>query len=126
MFVDKNILQYANWKGKCTHLVQVPVCKSKESFVRMNQRKEFIDNLPKQIISTTNNRVSISSATGWIMKQLAKIHEDEFIYVCNELGYSIGTKRMDIDTSQAMWDEAKINTRSQRIILRYLHGTFGK
>ena len=115
-----------NWKGKCTHLVQLPVCKSKESFVRMNQKKRFVDNLPMQLICRKNNDVSVSSAAGWIMKRLAQIHEDEFMNVCNELGYSIGTKKMDIDTSQAMWDEANVNTRSQRTILRYLHGTFGK
>ena len=33
---------------------------------------------------------------------------------------------MDNDTSMAMWEEANINTRSQRTILRYLHTTFGK
>ena len=33
---------------------------------------------------------------------------------------------MDATTAQAMWEEANINIRSQRTILRYLRGTFGK
>ena len=33
---------------------------------------------------------------------------------------------MDNDTAVAMWDEANVNTRSQRTILQYLRATFGK
>lgn len=126
MFVDKKILQYVNWKGKLTHLVPIPVCSSAKSFTRMNQRKRFIDDLPKYIAGSFECRKDNSKVAGWIMKRLGQIHEDEFIKVCSQLGLAIGTKRMDHDTSHAMWEEANVNSRSQRTILRYLHGTFGK
>ena len=33
---------------------------------------------------------------------------------------------MDVDTTQAMWEEANVGTNQQPIILRYMHGTFGR
>ena len=127
LFVDKNIMQFNNWKGKKTHLVQVPVCSNKETFRRMNQKKRFIDNIPNQIIGY-NERGNIDEAevAGWIIRRLGQLHEESFMKVCVDLGFSIGSRRMDMETSQAMWEEANVNTRSQRTILRYLHGTFGR
>ena len=93
LFVGKNIMQFNNWKGKKTHLIQVPVCSNKETFRRMNQKKQFIDNIPKQIIGG-NERGNIDEAevAGWIIQRLGQLHEESFMKVCVDLGFSIGSR----------------------------------
>ena len=32
---------------------------------------------------------------------------------------------MDVSTAMAMWEEANVGTKSQKVILQYMRGTFG-
>jgi hypothetical protein len=44
------------------------------------------------------------------MRQLGYLYEDKFVKVGKELGYNFAMERMDVNMTQAMWDEANINT----------------
>ena len=120
-----NILRYTNFRGIETHLVKIPVCSNEMSFMRVNQMYGFIDKLPS-LIRGGNNNINLEEVSGWIIKRLGGLYETSFKNVGFELGYSMGSTVMDMDTAVAMWDEANVNTRSQRTILRYFKATFGK
>ena len=50
-FPNYNLLSYTNWGGSISQLLNIPLCKSKLSFDRMNRKRRFIDNLSKYIYS---------------------------------------------------------------------------
>ena len=124
-FEKEDLLSFQNWKGEQVSMIQIPKCKNKESFDRMNRRKKFIDNLPSSIIGRRSG-LEANEVRRWIMNRLGKMDEDGFVKVAAELGYNLKGKVMDQHTAEAMWDDANVNTRSQRMILRYFRATFGK
>ena len=125
-FRNKNILNYKNWRRNDKHLMVVPKCTTYESFVTTNNSTKFIDSLPSMIHGCKNNKDKDAEVSGWIIKRLGKKHEETLLNVCREMGYNIGQLQMELHTAVAMWDEANINTESQRVVLRYLRGCFGK
>ena len=126
-FPKEGILNYSDYKGVEHALVQVPVCNTKESFIRSNQRGKFIDRLPSTICGGKNAKVNEDIVAEWILNRLGKRHELSFIRTANDLGYNVGSKlKMEDNTAFAMWDESNSNSKSQRVILRYMRGSFGK
>lgn len=124
MFPKEKILSYQNWRGIKNELVQVPVCKNKETFDRMNRSKGFIDSIPS-LIRGANTSIDNGEVASWVIRRLGHLYEDKFVKVGKELGYNFAMERMDVNMAQAMWDEANINTRSQRTIMRYMKASFG-
>ena len=51
-------------------------------------------------------------------------HEDVSLLVAKQRGLPI-LQKMDEHTAAAMWKESKTSIYSQRIILKFLRGTFG-
>ena len=119
-FEKKDLLQFENWKGNICNVVAIPVCKSKASFMKLNNKFKFIDNLAKYV------GIELDAAE-WIVLRMARLYENEFIKVGLNLGLIHNCKKMDNGTAAAaMWEEANCNTKQQRIMLRYLRATFGR
>jgi len=91
----------------------------------MNRKRRFIDNLPKYICGNDNVEQE-EEVSGWIIQRLSTLHKEQFLKCADEMGYPLLIKKMDEDTSEAMWNDANVNTRSARVILRYLKAIFGK
>ena len=124
MFPKYNLMKYTNWNGKDTQLIKIPICTTQKSFLTMNHRTGFIDDLPKNIRGG-NETIREEDVVSWILERFINKYESVFLELCEKLGYPLIGRKMDIDTAQAMWDESNVNTRSQRTILRYLRATFG-
>ena len=95
-----NILHYNNYKVLCNIVSTIPVCKNGSSFARTNCAVgKWFDHLPSYIRGN-NLDISDSEVAGCMIKQLATLHDDSFVNVSEELlGYSIGSKQMDIHTN---------------------------
>ncbi len=90
-------------------MVQVPVCKNKETFDRMNRSKGFIDSIPS-LIRGVNTSIDNGEVVSWIIRRLGYLFEDKFVKLGKELGYNFAMERMDVNMAQAMWDKTNINT----------------
>ena len=129
LFPKEGILNYTSFKGVEHSMLHVPVCKNKKTFIRMDQKRKFIESLPSLICNSNNNNDEnqTEKATEWILYRMAKQNEEVFIRVANDLGYNLGIqKEMDSSTAHAMWDGSNTNIKSQRVIVKYLKGTFGR
>ena len=62
----------------------------------------------------------------WLLTSLTKLRNEEFIVAAEAAGLLLNGKTMDAESSTAMWEEANINCRQQRIILRHLACYFGR
>jgi hypothetical protein len=60
-----------------------------------------------------------------VIRQLGYLYEDKYVRVAKELGYNFAMERIDVNTAQAMWDKANINTQSQRTTMRHMKSSFG-
>jgi len=127
-FPKEGILTYSTFNGVEHSLLQLPVCRTKKSFVRMDQNSKFIDAMSSSISGYCNNDEEQREAvSGWIMSRIATKNEDVFLRVANELGYKLGADRsMDEYTAQAMWDGSNTNIKSQRVIMKYIKAYFGR
>ena len=65
-----------------------------------------------------------SEGANWIIMYYAKTYEDEFLKVAKDLGYHFANKMMP-ETAMAMWQDANVSEKAQRIILRYIRNEFG-
>ena len=118
-FPKEKIFQYRNWNGILCNVVSVPVCSNEKSFSAMNRYTKFIDDLPSHVRGH-NNQIKNEDTAEWIINALGQKYEDRFILVAVKLGYPIYSKKMDKDTAHAMWEEANVNLKSQRVILMYM------
>ena len=65
-----------------------------------------------------------SEGANWIITYFAKNYEDQFLKVAKDLGYPFSHKMMP-ETATAMWQDANVCHKAQRITLRYLRNKFG-
>jgi hypothetical protein len=61
-----------------------------------------------------------------LLMALSKLRNEEFITAAKEAGLLLNGKVMDAESATAMWEEANINCRQQRTILRHLACYFGR
>ena len=101
-------------------LLHVPQAKNEESFIKNEKRNKWLSKIPQVLFPNDEN-----IAVEWMLKELGKNYEDEFIISAKELGYPLFSKKMNAVTAAAMWQESNVNLRSQRTILRYLANEFG-
>ena len=123
---DKNLLSYKSKNDRVEYtLIDTFRWKSKEACIKFsNQRKNscFLQHLPGLIHNDGNEK----AGANWMISYYGHHHEDEFVAVCEELGYPVLTHKMPAATAAAMWQDANISLTAQRIILRYLHNEFGR
>ena len=125
-FPEKELLYYQTFNGKDNALLVVPHCTTKGSFVKSNSKSKFIDKLPSMISGDKDNNQLNNEICGWIIQRLGSLHENKLVEVIQKMGYNISGTEMDVFTATAMWQDANVNTKGQRVIIRYLRGTFGK
>ena len=132
-FPHEQLLSYTHWNGQESNLLSVPICKNEVSFLRTNRGKsKWLDHLPSLVVGNCNDRNDEESvkrkneAAGWILNRFGRIYENEFVATAEKMGYSLTSKKMDEDTADAMWQDANVGSNGQRVILRYLRGTFGR
>jgi hypothetical protein len=114
LFPKKNLMQYENWKGKISNSISIPVCSNKKTFIRMNQRKHFIDNIPV-CIRGDNTTFTNDDVVGWIVQRFTQCYEDKVIMTLKDLGYIHKSTRMSEEVSQAMWEEANCNSKREQL-----------
>ena len=79
-FPKEGILTYSTFNGVEHSLLQLPVCRTKKSFVRMDQNSKFIDAMSSSISGYCNNDEEQREAvSGWIMSRIATKNEDVFL-----------------------------------------------
>jgi hypothetical protein len=100
---NNNIMQYTTFTNHVCNVVSIPVAKNEESFMRINRgQTKWFGHLPSFVIGSKNDLINESEVAGWMIKRLATLHSDCFIKVCEELGYSISSKNMDVDTTRGL------------------------
>ena len=62
----------------------------------------------------------------WFIQVLGEKNCDFFTKAASNLGVLLHSKEMDAESSCAMWEEANVALRSQRIIKRHLANHFGR
>eukprot|EP00559_Dactyliosolen_fragilissimus_P008851 CAMPEP_0184860392 /NCGR_PEP_ID=MMETSP0580-20130426/5289_1 /TAXON_ID=1118495 /ORGANISM="Dactyliosolen fragilissimus" /LENGTH=422 /DNA_ID=CAMNT_0027357481 /DNA_START=112 /DNA_END=1377 /DNA_ORIENTATION=+ len=120
----REINYFENWRGNKQAVVLIPQCKNEQTFERMNRRSNWLDDIPCQIVGKYS--YDPSEAAKWMIQRLGSKHPTSFKDAATDLGYAIDGKVMDQCTADAMWEEANMNSKGQRIILRYLKGFFGR
>ena len=130
LFPNEGIFTYSSFKGVEHSLLQVPVCKDRKTFTRMDQKRKFVQSIPSLILNNKNTTSveGAEEAAEWILYRFGIQHEPAFIRVAQELGFNIGVAEegMDRHTAQAMWDGSNCNIKSQRVLVRYLKAHFGR
>ena len=94
-------MKYDNWRGLSNQLINIPVCNNKGIFDRMSRYRRFIDRLP-EYIRGENKSITDADVCYWIIKRLSTLHEEQFVKVGDDFGYSFGNQKMDAKTAQAM------------------------
>ena len=91
---NNNIMQYTTFTNHVCNVASIRVAKNEESFMRINRgQTKWFDHLPSFVIGSKNDAINESEVAGWMIKRLATLHSDCFIKVCEELGYSISSKK---------------------------------
>ena len=128
MFAERHILSYKVWGGNSNTntLLRIPKCTTKESFFKTNKNNNFVERLPSLVHGFDNDKEMDARVGGWIMEILGKKFENELVNVVEELGYNVKTRKMEYSLALAMWEDANVNSRSQRTLLRYINYVFGK
>ena len=107
-----SLLTFPAFNGKPCTLVK-PICSSSYKLFKQNaQRSKWMESL---LSSNSNNQ---EEATKWIMHFLGKKYENKFNEVAIHLGLLLPSKVMDAEAACAMWEEANLPCKSQRVILR--------
>ena len=120
IYPQANLLTMKRFDGSTTTLVPIPNSKNVDSFTRNVLRKKWVDKIPESIFPNDK-----SVAVEWLLYELGKKYEDEFVVTSKKLGYPLVTKQMNEIAAAAMWQESNVSTRSQRIILRHMKNEFG-
>ena len=106
-------------------MTNIPICKSWDSFHETNRKTRFLDRIPRVMVDGVEE-LRVEQAVHWIIRRLGQLSMEGFVEAAASLGYDLTTSHMDAVTAQPMWEETNINSRSQRTIMRYLRGYFGK
>jgi len=69
---------------------------------------------------------SLEENAQWTIQHLGVVYSDSFIAAACNLGVLLHSKKMDAESSCAMWEEANVALRGERIILRHLGKFFGR
>jgi hypothetical protein len=117
------LLLYQTHRGTSCELAKVTRSKNKERFVtNVRRHQSWLDGLPSLVVVES---VDPSIGATWILHHLALNYKDQVVHVCRKMGYPALFKKMDAATACAMWQEANVSRKIQRMILRYLAAEYG-
>jgi hypothetical protein len=103
------------------HSNQVPSSSNFENFKRNAQATGWL-----QEVLTVAGVGSLEENAQWTIQHLGDVYSDSFIAAACNLGVLLHSKKMDAESSCAMWEEANVALRGQRIILHHLGKFFGR
>ena len=103
-------------------LVNIPGSISYDRFKRNAKRKSWVDKL---LVAASTSREKEESAR-WMLMHLGEHYNDIFADVACKHGLVLSGKVMDAESACAMWEEANVALRPQRIILWHLASFFGR
>jgi hypothetical protein len=118
-FNGRNLLKFKQYNDCKACLVPIPKSVSYYHFERNMKENSWF----REALGALSDLPDISLS--WLLTSLTKLRSEEFIVAAEAAGLLLNGKTMDAESSAAMWEEANINCRQQRIILRHLACYFG-
>jgi hypothetical protein len=118
--VSGRLLNFKQYNDCEVTLVPIPTSVSYYRFERNMKGNSWFSEL---LMSLSNSR---ETSLTWLLKSLTKLQNEEFITAAEAAGLLLNGKVMDAESAAAMWEEANINCRQQRTILRHLACYFGR
>ena len=70
MFPNENIMNVTYYNGKQSKVIAIPVCSSRQTFMNMNRKSGFLDNLPNDIRGERNKELTNEQVVHWIIELL--------------------------------------------------------
>jgi hypothetical protein len=104
------------------NLVPVPTSSNYDWFKKNLNRTKWV----RKLLLAASNNDNEEVAARWLMQHLGYCYNDCFVEVACKLGLLLPPKEMDAETAAAMWEEANVPVRAQRIILRHIKKAFGR
>jgi len=117
----RNLLAFKSHNGTLCSLLQVPSSSNFDNFKRNARATRWL-----QEVSTVAGVGSLEENAQWTIQHLGVVYSDSFIAAACNLGVLLHSKKMDAESSCAMWEEANVALRGERIILRHLGKFFGR
>jgi hypothetical protein len=117
---ERNLLKFKQYNDCEVCLVPIPKSVSYYQFERNMKENSWF----REALGALSDSPDISLI--WLLTSLTKLRNEEFIVAAEAAGLLLNGKTMDAESSTAMWEEANINCRQQRIILRHLACYFGR
>ena len=114
-----HVIRYERSDGKVDHYVRVPVTSSKKWFLSNHRSTPWIATMLR---TAGSGDFSEDDVAACMIEYLIKHHPDVLDKVDRK--YLLNA-RMDPLTSAAMWNEANVPKRGQRVIKQYLYSHFG-
>jgi len=119
--INSDLLTFDYYNDTKCSLVQVPVSSSYEGFRRTENSIKWV----KKILLAVGAE-DVNVAAEWLLQHLAECYNESFVNAASSVGLLLHSKKMDAEAACAMWEEANVGLRSQRIILRHLANFFGR
>jgi hypothetical protein len=116
-----NILNFSSFNGAHSSLVHVSCSSNYEQFKRNARQFEWFENMMKVAVKGSD----VNLAAEWVAKYIGEDYSESFIGAGTNLGLLLQSNVMDAESACAMWEEANVPLRGQRIILRHLANFFG-
>jgi len=58
---------YENWRSNKESVIAIPQCKNEQTFTRMNQKTNWLDDIPSQVVGPHNYAPSLPAK--WVIEQ---------------------------------------------------------
>jgi ribosomal protein L35AE/L33A len=120
---NTNLLSFKFYNDSICTLVHVPKSRTYSHFKRNAKRVKWIQDI---LAAATVNADQQNEAAEWLLQHLGENYHDCFIHAAESLGVLLTSKKMDAYSACAMWEEANVPLRAQRVILRHLANFFGQ
>jgi hypothetical protein len=120
--VDILTIPLVNQVNVSCNLVSVPTSSNYNWFKKNVNRTKWV----RKVLLAASNDDNEEVAARWLMQHLGYCYNDCFAEVACKLGLLLPPKVMDAETAAAMWEEANVPVRAQRIILRHIKEAFGR
>jgi hypothetical protein len=120
--LNKNLLCFKYHNDSICTLVQVPKSTTYSHFKWNAKRVKWVDDV---LLAAARSGCQ-DEAAEWILWYLGEFHHDALITSAYSLGILLRSKVMNAYSACAMWEEANVPLRAQRIILCHLSNFFGQ
>ena len=99
----RNLLAFQSHNGTFCSLVQVPSSSNFDNFKRNARATGWL-----QEVLTVAGVGSLEENAQWTIQHLGDVYSDSFIAAACNLGVLLHSKKMDTESSCAMWEAANV------------------